>query len=446
MKRVKKILNIIRLAAFPLGYGLTGALIGGTLNRIMVAEIGMPTSLVGLFFAVPLLVSPIRSWFGYRSDAFPILGKRRESYMVLGALLTAAGIITTSLMTVRVVTLNFLLILGMLLTFMLYGLGRNLGHNSFQALLSDKFSGKQRSRAITGYEVVTLLGLVMGAGGLGSALESYEPSRLIVVSLAVSGIFALLALLAALGQEPEDEIQNLAAEKASRISYRQAIKDLVIADPQVRLFFILVLLTFIGTLAQDVLLEPYGALVLDMSVGDTTRLTAFWGMGVIASMLLSGMVLINLLGYLQVLQIGLISSIGVFIGLILIGAAGNPGAFRGLVLLMGLGTGFAAAGLLTGVINFTTKLRAGLLLGVWGMANMVGHALGSLLGGGLVDLILSATNRNALLAYSGVFVLEISALTAAVVISYRFQPQESLAEKEAQEVLPEEDPAAVPAS
>jgi hypothetical protein len=61
-----------------------------------------------------------------------------------------------------------------------------------------------------------------------------------------------------------------------------------------------------------------------MPVGTTTLLTAFWGLGVMASMLLSGMVLINWLSYLRVLRIGLISSIVVFAGVIISGAIGNP--------------------------------------------------------------------------------------------------------------------------
>ncbi len=214
------------------------------------------------------------------------------------------------------------------------------------------------------------------------------------------------------------------------------MREIVLPDPQVRLFFVLVLFTFIGTLAQDVLLEPYGALILGMPVGDNTRLTMFWGVGVMASMLLSGMVLINWLGYMRVLRIGLISSIFVFAGVILAGAAGKPGLFRILILFMGIGTGLAGAGMLTGVIDFTTGIRAGILLGVWGMANMVGHALGSLMGGGVVEIMLRLTGGNALLAYSTVFALEIGFLIAAVVLSIRFNLKSSLAHKEFEVALP----------
>ena len=46
MKTVVRILNNIRLAFFPIAYGLSGALIGGTLNRVMIADLGLPASLL----------------------------------------------------------------------------------------------------------------------------------------------------------------------------------------------------------------------------------------------------------------------------------------------------------------------------------------------------------------------------------------------------------------
>ena len=387
MKPFTRILNNIRLALFPIGYGLTGALIGGTLNRVMIAELGFPASLVGFFFAIPLLISPIRVWFGYRSDGFPILGRRHEPYLMLGSLVTGIGIILATTIAVNIAQTTLFLFLSVTLAFIIYGLGRNLGHNTFQALVSDRFSGDQRSRAITLYEVATLIGLVVGAGGLGGALETYDPVRLITVAIGVASIFLLLAILASLGQEPRNQTVQVATKTAGKIPFQRVLREIVLSDPQVRLFFILVIFTFVGTLAQDVLLEPYGALVLDMSVGDTTRLTAFWGVGVMISMLLSGIILLKVFGYMTVMRTGIIASMLVFLGVVITGALGNPGLFRILVLFMGLGTGLAGAGMLAGLINFTTPVRAGLLMGVWGVANQVGHAIGSLMGGGVVDIM-----------------------------------------------------------
>jgi BCD family chlorophyll transporter-like MFS transporter len=144
------------------------------------------------------------------------------------------------------------------------------------------------------------------------------------------------------------------------------------------------------------------------------------------SMLLSGTILIKFLGYMTVMRAGIISSALVFIGVIVAGAMGNPGLFRGLVFVMGLGTGLAGAGMLTGVITFTTAIRAGMLLGVWGVANMVGHAFGSLMGGGVVDLVRALTG-NAFAAYATVFSIEVLFLLVALYLSTQISMDQSKA-------------------
>ncbi|MBT3714078.1 MAG: MFS transporter, partial [Anaerolineae bacterium] len=339
MKKAIRILNDIRLAFFPIAYGLSGALIGGTLNRIMIAEMEMPASLVGLFFAIPLLVSPARVWFGYRSDGFMLFGKRREPYIVLGALLIGLGIISIATLSINLAG-SAMLTIGVLIAFLIYGVGRNLGHNTFQALVADRFTGEaERGRAVTMYEVATLLGLIAGAGGLGKALENYDPASLTQVAIGVAVIVLVLATFAAVKQEPHGDDVNVAVASASKMPFKQVLQEVVLPDKQIRSFFILVLFTFLGTLAQDVLLEPYGALVLGMPVGDTTRLTMFWGIGVMLAMILSGTVFIKWLGYMKVMRIGMVSSALVFVALILLGMSGNAGAFKSIVFVMGFGTG-----------------------------------------------------------------------------------------------------------
>jgi BCD family chlorophyll transporter-like MFS transporter len=421
-------LNNIRLAGFPLAYGMSGALIGGTLNRVMIADLDMPASLVAVFFTVPMLVSPLRVWFGYRSDGYPLMGRRREPYIVLGALLIGLGIVAVSSLITRL-SGPAALAAPVLLAFVVYGIGRNLGHNTFQALVSDRFNGRERTRAATLYEVATLLGMVTGSGIIGKVLETYDPARLVVVAWWVALVLLMLALSAAIGQERYATVAGGAAERARAMPFSTVLRQIVVADPQVRGFFLLVLFTFVGTLAQDVILEPYGALVLHMNVGETTRLTSFWGLGVLISMLLSGAVLLRRFGHLTVLRAGIIASILVFLGLIIAGFVGKPGMMKGMVFLMGLGTGLAGAGMLSAAISFTTRIRAGMLMGVWGVANLVGHAAGSLMGGAVVDLVRAAT-RNNLAAYGTVFAIEVVMLIIALFLSTRVSIEKSFAGKE----------------
>ncbi len=429
--RLAKCLNYGRLALFVFGYGLMGVLVASTLNRVMIAELGYPASLVGGLLAIPYLVSPVRLWLGYRSDGFAIAGRRREPYIILGALIAGVGLALTGLLIARSATAP-LLMAGTVVGFVVFGLGRNLGHNSFEALLADIFSDDARPRAAALYEIAALLGSVVGGGVLGRALEVYDPGRLVAVTTGTATVALGLAVVAALGQEPRTALTQVATQKARQASFRQAVREVLLADPQVRRFFVLVFFTFIGTLAQDALLEPYGGLVLHMPVGQTTRLTIPWGLGVMGSMLMAGLVLIKWLGHLPVLRLGMGVSMLAFAGVIWSGMGARVELFRGLVLVMGLGTGLAGAGLLTGALHFTTRIRAGLLMGVWGMANLLGKAAGSVLGGTVVDVMRVVTGSH-LMAYSAVFGLEIAMLAVALGLSFRLDVMASRARREADE-------------
>jgi len=428
MQNTVRIVNNIRLALFPIAYALSGVLIGSTLNRVMIAELGYSATLVAIFFAIPLMVSPIRVWIGYRSDAFPLLGKRREPYIMLGALIIGLGIIAI----VGIITRqggNPLLMAGVASAFLLYGLGRNAAHNTFQALVAERYTAEARSRAATFYEVATMLGMVAGAGFIKQGLAVYDPGRLVGVSLGVASAVFVLALLATLGNEEKDGLLDEAAQKAREVPFREAFAHIIAADPQVRLFFGIVMLTFIGTLAQDVLLEPYGGLVLAMPVGETTGLIQFWGIGVLLAMLASGAVFLKYQGWMLTMRAGMVVSALAFLGPIVAGMLGDAGILKAAVFVMGVGTGLAGAGMLSGTLSFTSRIRAGMLLGVWAVANMAGHAVGSVLGGVVVDTVRHLT-RNPFLAYSTVFAAEVLMLMAALYLSLRLDYEASQARQE----------------
>jgi MFS family permease len=115
---------------------------------------------------------------------------------------------------------------------------------------------------------------------------------------------------------------------------------------------------------------------------------------------------------------------------------GKPGLMKGMVFLMGLGTGLAGAGMLSAAISFTTRIRAGMLMGVWGVANLVGHAAGSLMGGTVVDLVRASTGNN-LAAYGTVFALEVVMLIVALFLTTRVSIGTSFAGKEEREEIQE---------
>ena len=416
---MQRFLNYGRLAGFPIGLGLTSALVGGTLNRVMIVEQGLPVALVGFFFAVPLLVSPLRVWLGYRSDAYPIRGLRRVPYIISGALLAGIGVALATWLVLAAGGLTPAALAAIILGFVLFGFGRNLSSNSFEALQADTFVGEQRPRAVTALRVAMFVGIIGGSLALGRLLDPYSAPKLLQITLGVVSVAFLLAVAAAWAQEKRGAAIETAVAEARRIPFSHTFHTYVWNDPQVRRFFWVLLLSIVGTLAQDVLLEPYGALVLGMSVSATTRLTAIWGVGTVISMMAAGIWLIKRYGYRLVLNVGLVWSMLTFIGLIAAGWTGSAVVFMALIFLLGVGTGLASAGTLTGAIEFTSRAHAGVLMGVWGVAVQIGQAIGSLLGGGVVQIMLRLSGNNALISYGAVFAIEALLLLAALILFRR---------------------------
>jgi cytochrome bd-type quinol oxidase subunit 2 len=75
-----------------------------------------------------------------------------------------------------------------------------------------------------------------------------------------------------------------------------------------------------------------------------------------------------------------------------------------------------------------------MLMGVFGVANMVGHALGNLMGGVIVDSVRMATG-SALTAYSALFAMEAVMLSIALFLSTQLNLNASRAHTEETEVL-----------
>ena len=430
MRNQLRALHLIRLAGYPIGLGLTSVLIGGTLNRVMIVELGLPAMLVGLLFALPLLISPLRVWLGYRSDAYALGGLRREPYIILGSLLAGLSVIAATWLALHNAT-TILTMAALFLTMAGHHLGKNLASNTFEALVADKFVGHQRTQAMTGFKIAMFVGIMGGALGLGRLVETYDAARLLVVVVGVAGLAFVLSWVATVGQEPRTAAQSSAAERARETPFWHTLRTVVLKDPQVRRFFVCMVLIMVGTQAQDVILEPFGALALGMSVGETTRLTALWGAGTVLAMAAAGMWLIKIVGYASVTRAGLWLNAGVFAGLILSGWLGQPALFQTLVFALGVGTGLASAGLLSAIVHFATAVRAGLLMSVWGLTHNLGQAIGSLLSGSAVDGITRLAGGSALVAYGAVFAVEAILLLVGLALFKRVNVAASTAVAEA---------------
>ena len=60
--------RLIRLSLFQVSVGMAMVLLNGTLNRVMIVEMGVPSWLVALMVSLPLLFAPFRALIGFKSD------------------------------------------------------------------------------------------------------------------------------------------------------------------------------------------------------------------------------------------------------------------------------------------------------------------------------------------------------------------------------------------
>lgn len=85
--------RLLRLSLFQISVGMGLVLLNGTLNRVMIVELGIGASLVSAMVAIPILFAPFRALVGHRSDNHrSALGWRRMPYAFLGTLIQFGGL------------------------------------------------------------------------------------------------------------------------------------------------------------------------------------------------------------------------------------------------------------------------------------------------------------------------------------------------------------------
>ena len=85
--------RLLRLSLFQVSVGMALVLLIGTLNRVMIVELDVPASLVGIMISLPLIFAPFRALIGFRSDMHKsALGWRRVPFMYRGTMVQFGGL------------------------------------------------------------------------------------------------------------------------------------------------------------------------------------------------------------------------------------------------------------------------------------------------------------------------------------------------------------------
>ena len=417
--------RLLRLSLFQVSVGMAIALLVGTLNRVMIVELGVGAWLVALMVSLPVLVAPLRALVGFRSDTHrSALGWRRVPYIWLGSFLQFGGL---AIMPFALLLLTgrgepgsiWLGHAGAAAAFLLMGAGVQTTQTAGLALATDLASEQTRPRVVALMYVMLLVGMV-GAGIVYSiALADFSETRLVQVIQSAAVLTVLLNIVAVWKQEPRDPARN--RERAADAPGFRDTWRTFIRQPGARRF----LWTLgLGTMAfnmQDIVLEPYGAEVLGLSVGATSGLTAVLAGGSLVAFALAARLLTRGTDAMRVAAIGAVLGLPAFAAFS--APLDSPLLFRAGTLLIGFGGGLFAVGTLCAAMGMERPQHVGLALGAWGAVQATCAGVAIALGGAIRDVVSHLANQGVLgealmgtaTGYSFVWHIEIYLLFATLI-------------------------------
>jgi len=417
--------RLLRLSLFQVTVGMAMVLLTGTLNRVMILELGVSASLVAVMVALPLIFAPFRALIGFRSDHHrSFLGWRRVPYIWFGTLLQFGGL---AIMPFALLVMGpdaegpaWVGTLGAGLAFLLAGIGLHTTQTAGLALATDLAPPDVRPRVVALLYVMLLVGMVASSLIIGLLLADFTPKRLIQVIQGTALLTFLINVVALWKQEPRDPART--AFTGQQPSFREAWQVFISGGRASRLL----LAVGLGSAAfsmQDILLEPYGGEILNLTVGATTALTALLAGGSLAGFALAARRLTRGGDPYRLSGFGALAGVAGFTAITLAGPLDTPLLFRIGTVLIGFGGGLFSVGSLTAAMSLSQGGQSGMALGAWGavQATAAGTAiaLGGLIRDGVGTLALNGNLGEALQSpttgYGVVYNLEILLLFATLI-------------------------------
>lgn len=436
-------ITMLRLGLFQMALGIMSLLTLGVLNRVLIDGLAVPALVAAGVIALHQFVAPARVWFGQLSDAKPLFGLHRSGYVWIGTLLFTLlsfvavqatwqlGNTMVNGWNSSLPTLGWTAILGLL--FAGYGLALSASSTPFAAMLVDVSDEDNRSKLVGVVWSMLMVGIIVGAilsSSLLGQLEADAPldqlrGSINTLFIVVPLLVVVLTVAATWGVESRFSrfaSRSTVSDREDQITLGRALKVLT-ASRQTGLFFTFLLVMTISLFMQEPVLEPYGGQVFGMSYADTTRLNAYWGLGTLVGLSLTGFLIVPRLGKQNTTRLGCIAVSACFLLIILAGFTQNPELLKTVLLLFGLASGITTNGAISLMLDLTAAETAGTFIGAWGLSQAMARAIAVVLGGGFLTLGKQLFTAP-VLAYSVVFGIQAVGMLVAVFLLNRVDVKE----------------------
>jgi BCD family chlorophyll transporter-like MFS transporter len=390
--------RLLRLSLFQVTVGMAAVLMIGTLNRVMIVELEVPSWIVALMLALPLLSAPLRTLIGFRSDNHrSVLGWRRVPFIWFGTLAQFGGfaIMPFALLILSGDTTGPLWAgdVAAALAFLLVGGGLHTVQTVGLALATDLAPERARPKVVALLCAMLLVGMAISALIFGVLLRHFSEVRLIQVVQGAAVVTMALNSIALWKQEPRTSLKTV--EPQRRVGFFRAW-DSFSQSGRTRRRLTAIALGTAGFSMQDILLEPYGGKILHLPVGATTALTAMLAFGGGLGLWLAAQRLARGADPHRIAGFG--AAVGVIaFAFVMFAAPLESGEVFGVgVGLIGFGGGLFAHGTLTASMNAARPEDRGLALGAWGAAQATAAGL-AIAASGMIN------DAGSALAVSGAF-------------------------------------------
>ncbi|WP_293867401.1 PucC family protein [uncultured Alsobacter sp.] len=416
--------RLLRLSLFQVSVGMALVLLIGTLNRVMIVELEVPASLVGIMISLPLVFAPFRALIGFKSDTHrSALGWRRVPFIWKGTMLQFGGL---AIMPFSLLVLSgmgnashapaWIGQVGAGISFLLVGAGLHTVQTVGLALATDLAPVESQPKVVGLMYVMLLVGMIVSAFLFGAMLHDFTPGRLVQVIQAAAVATLVLNIVALWKQETRHSAPVAGAQAPT--TFRESWEVFLSGAHAARRL----LVVGVGTMGfgmADVLLEPYGGQVLHLSVSDTTKLTATLAAGGLGGFWFASRVLSRGADPFRMAGAGILAGIPGFLLVIAAAPAGSAAAFAAGTLLVGLGAGLFGHGTLTATMNLAPRGQTGLALGAWGAVQASSAGIAIAFGGILRDVIAAWPSRagaGPAVPYLSVYGVEVALLVAALFV------------------------------
>lgn len=380
--------RLLRLSLFQISVGMAVVLASGTLNRLMIVELGVDAWIVALMLALPLLIAPFRALIGFRSDHHRShLGWRRVPYIWAGTMLQFGGlaIMPFALLILSGDAQGGPVVFGQIgaaLAFLLLGLGMHTTQTAGLALATDLAPEDKRPRVVALLYVMLLIGMAGSAIAFGWLLRDFTEVRLIEVIQSAAVLTLVLNVVALWKQEARRP--ELTRHDRARPRFAEVWHDFIRGGRAGRLL-VAVGLGTAGFTMQDVLLEPYGGEVLHLSIAGTTTLTAMLALGSLVGLALAARLLGRGWDPHRLAGFGCVAGIFAFAAVVFADPLQSVLLFRVGTTLIGFGGGLFAVSTMIAAMRLSEGGKSGLALGAWGAVQATCAGLAIALGGAIRD-------------------------------------------------------------